>query len=101
MIEPEFEAKRLEILKEMLPAARRFGVLNDRTLASPTRLQAREQGARVLGIELRTVDVRSPADFAAALETLRAGGAQAVDIPQPAISWCVSAPSASTLFAGT
>ena len=81
MIEPELEAKRLEILKEMLPAARRFGVLNDRTLASPARLQAREQGARVLGIELQTVDVRSPADFAAAFETLRAGGAEAVDIP--------------------
>jgi len=68
MIEPE-------------PAARRFGVLNDRTIVSPKRLQAREDGARALGIELQSVDVRTPADFAAAFETFRTGGAEAVDIP--------------------
>jgi putative ABC transport system substrate-binding protein len=81
MIEPELETKRLEILKEMLPAARRFGVLNDRTNVSPKRLEAREDGAQALGIELQSVDVHAPADFAAAFETFRAGGAEAVDIP--------------------
>ena len=81
MIELELETKQLEIMKEMLPAARRFGVLNDRTIVSPARLQAREDGARALGIELQSVDVQSPADFAAAFEALRAGGAEAVDIP--------------------
>ena len=81
MIEPKLETKQLEILKEMLPAARRFGVLNDRTIVSPKRLQAREDGARALGIELQSVDVRTPADFAAAFETFRTGGAEAVDIP--------------------
>jgi ABC-type uncharacterized transport system substrate-binding protein len=44
-------------------------------------LQARQDGARALGIELQSVDVQTPADFAAAFETLRAGGAEAVDIP--------------------
>ena len=78
---PELETKQLEILKEMLPAARRFGVLSDRTIVSPKRLQAREDGARALGIELQSVDVRTPADFAAAFETFRTGGAEAVDIP--------------------
>lgn len=81
MIEPELEAKQLQILTEMLPAARRFGVLNDETVVSPARLQAREDGAWALGIELQSVDVRSPADFAAAFEALRAGGAEAVDVP--------------------
>jgi putative ABC transport system substrate-binding protein len=81
MIGPELETKQLEILKEILPAARRFGVLNDRTIVSPKRLQAREDGARALGIELQSVDVRAPADFAAAFETFRTGGAEAVDIP--------------------
>jgi putative tryptophan/tyrosine transport system substrate-binding protein len=81
MIGPELETKQLEILKEILPAARRFGVLNDRTVVSPARLQAREDGARALGIELQSVDVQSPADFAAAFEALRAGRAEAVDIP--------------------
>jgi putative ABC transport system substrate-binding protein len=78
---PELETKQLEILKEMLPAERRFGVLNDRTIVSQKRLEAREDGARALGIELQSVDVRTPADFAAAFETFRTGGAEAVDIP--------------------
>jgi ABC-type uncharacterized transport system substrate-binding protein len=81
MIQPELETKQLEILKEMLPAARRFGVLNDRTIPSLMRLQARQDGARALGIQLQSVDVHTPADFATAFETLRAGGAEAVDIP--------------------
>jgi ABC-type uncharacterized transport system substrate-binding protein len=80
MIEPELGAKHIEILKEMLPAARRFAVLNDRTAVSPAPLQAVKDGARALGVELQTVDVRSPAKFAAAFETLRAGGAEAVEI---------------------
>jgi ABC-type uncharacterized transport system substrate-binding protein len=81
MIEPELEPKQLEILKDMLPTARRVGVLNDHTVVLPVRLQARKDGARALGIELQSVDVNSPADFAAAFKSLSAGGAEAVDIP--------------------
>ena len=82
MIAPELETKQLEILKQMLPAARHFGFLNDRTMTvSPMWLQAREDAARALGIELHSVDVHTPADFAAAFETFRAGGAEAVEIP--------------------
>src|SRR5262249_39351159 len=46
LIEPELEAKRLEIMKEMLPAAWRFAVLSDRDVVAPARLQAVEDGAR-------------------------------------------------------
>ena len=81
MLEPELETKQLEILKEMLPAARRVGVLNDHTVVLPARLQARKDAARALGIELQSVDVNSPADFAAAFQSLSASGAEAVDIP--------------------
>jgi putative ABC transport system substrate-binding protein len=81
MIEPELETKQLEILKDMLPTARRVGVLNDHTVVLPVRLRARKDGARALGIELQSVDVNSPADFAAAFKSLSAGGAEAVDIP--------------------
>jgi putative ABC transport system substrate-binding protein len=80
LIEPELEAKRLEIMKEMLPAAWRFAVLSDRDVLAPARLRAVEDGARALGVQLQTVDVRSPADFGAAFEAFRAGGAEAVDI---------------------
>jgi putative ABC transport system substrate-binding protein len=80
MINDELEAKRLEVLKGMLPTARRFAVLMDRTIVPPARVQALEDGARALGVQLLTVDVHSPADFAAALETLHAGGTEAVNI---------------------
>ena len=40
-------------LKEMLPTARRFAVLMDRTIVSPARFQALEGGARALGVQLR------------------------------------------------
>lgn len=81
LIEPELETKRLQILKEMLPAVRRVGVLNDHTIVSPARSQARDDAARALGVELQSVDVRGPADFAAAFDTLRAGDVEAVDVP--------------------
>jgi putative tryptophan/tyrosine transport system substrate-binding protein len=80
MINDEIEAKRLEILSEMLPTARRFAVLMDRTIVPPARFQALEGGARALGVQLQTIDVHSPADFAAALETLHAGGTEGVNI---------------------
>jgi putative ABC transport system substrate-binding protein len=81
MLAPELETKQLEILKEMQPAARRFGVLSSNSTVSPTQLQARHDGARAIGVELQSVDVRTPADFAAAFETFRIGGVEAVNIP--------------------
>jgi putative ABC transport system substrate-binding protein len=80
MLEPELAAKRLEILKEILPAARRFAALYDRIAALPVQLRAAADGAQVLGVEFRTVGVRSPADFAAAFESLRSGSTEAVAI---------------------
>jgi putative ABC transport system substrate-binding protein len=76
----ELGAKRLEILKEILPAARRFAMLIDDTTSQPWQLQANEAGARALGVTLQTVSVSSPAEFTAAFAALQAGGAEAVDI---------------------
>ena len=78
MLEPELEGKRLEILKEILPAARRLALLNDSSARQP--LHAVEDAARALGVSLQTVNVSSPAEFAAAFDALRAGGAEAVNI---------------------
>jgi putative ABC transport system substrate-binding protein len=78
---PELDAKKLQLLKEILPAARRFGVLNDRTGTLPGLLESIADQARALGIELVPVDIRSSADFATAIAFLRRAGAQAVDVP--------------------
>ena len=76
----ELDAKKVEVLKEIVPAARRFALLRDPANSTEARLRAIAEMARVLGLELQTVDVESPADFAAAFATLRAGGAEALDI---------------------
>ena len=76
----ELDAKKIEILKEIVPAARRFALLRDPASSTEARLRAIDDMARALGLELQTVDVAAPADFAAAFAKLRAGGAEALDI---------------------
>jgi putative ABC transport system substrate-binding protein len=76
----ELDAKKLEILKEIVPAARRFALLRDPMSSTETRLAAIAEVAKVLGVELQMVDVEAPADFAAAFASFQARGAEAVDI---------------------
>jgi putative ABC transport system substrate-binding protein len=78
---PELDAKRLEVLKEiLLPAARRFGLLSDPAISDPPGLQAIADTARALDVELRTVEVRSPTDFLTAIASLRAQGVEGVNV---------------------
>jgi putative ABC transport system substrate-binding protein len=76
----ELDAKKLEILKEIVPAARRFGLLRDPAGGTEAQLSAIAKVARALGLELQAVDVAAPADFAAAFTAFREGGAEALDI---------------------
>jgi putative ABC transport system substrate-binding protein len=76
----ELDAKKLEILKEIVPAARHFGLLRDPASSFPARFDAMADVARALGVALQTVDVHSPADFAAAFGSFQTGGAEAIDI---------------------
>jgi len=46
-------------LKQIIPAARRFGVLSDPANTVPARRQAIADRARTLGVELQTVEVHS------------------------------------------
>jgi putative ABC transport system substrate-binding protein len=73
----ELDAKRLEILRQIAPAGRRFAVVNDPTSAS-ARSEMLADAARLLGAELRIVDVRTPADFATAFAAIRADGSEAI-----------------------
>jgi putative ABC transport system substrate-binding protein len=76
----ELDAKRLEVLTELVPSGRRFGVLNDPAISQPPGLQALAVTARARGVELLTVNVRAPQELAPALASLRAGGAEGVNI---------------------
>jgi putative ABC transport system substrate-binding protein len=73
----ELDAKRLDILKQLVPSGPRFAVLRDPASATAQSAQLAD-AARQLGIDLRAVDVRSPADFASAFASFRAGGSEAV-----------------------
>ena len=81
----ELDAKRLQLLQEALPAARRVAALlhltNERRDISKSVLRAVASGA---GLELVTVDSAGPEDYAAAYATLRQAGVQALVIgPSP------------------
>jgi putative tryptophan/tyrosine transport system substrate-binding protein len=80
MLITELDAKRLEILKEILPSARRIGVLNDPAISGTAGLQAIADTARAQSISLLTVDVRKPAEIPSAVESLRDGAVEGVNI---------------------
>src|SRR5205085_11146116 len=75
----EMDAKRLQLLKEAVPALRRVAVLGAREQAvSPERKAKLLAIAHELKLELVQEDVDSPAALEAALARLKQRGAQAV-----------------------
>ena len=81
----EIDAKKIEVLKELLPGAKRFGVLNDPATSGSERPQAMAETARRLGVALQTIDIRGPDDLEPAFKALRAGGAEGVNIVSSAM----------------
>jgi putative ABC transport system substrate-binding protein len=80
MLVPELDAKRLEVLTEILPSARRLGLLMETGTRSPAVLQPMLATARALGVALQDVEVSNPADFPAAVASLKAGGVEGANI---------------------
>jgi putative ABC transport system substrate-binding protein len=68
LIAPDLGGKRLELLKEVLPGVFRVGILwNAANPYSALVFKETESAARLLGIELQSIEVRSPDDFDGAL----------------------------------
>jgi putative ABC transport system substrate-binding protein len=80
MLVTELDAKRLEVLKEILPSARRFGLLIETGTRAPAVLQPMVATARALGVTLQNVEVSTPADFPDAVASFRARGVEAVNV---------------------
>jgi putative ABC transport system substrate-binding protein len=76
----ELDAKKIEVLRELLPDAKRFGVLNDPATSGRARPQKMAETAHHVGIELQTIDIRGPDDLEAAFQALRTGRAEGVNI---------------------
>jgi putative ABC transport system substrate-binding protein len=64
---PELTAKRLELLKEVVPSLTRVGVLliRDNEMNGPS-LEVMEGTAKALGVELEPFEARGPVDFESA-----------------------------------
>jgi putative ABC transport system substrate-binding protein len=78
-------AKRLELLKEMVPGVARVGVLTTPAYPAGGRLQRElEEAARALGVQLRMLQIRDPAEFEQALATMNREGVGALMVgPDP------------------
>lgn len=78
-------AKRLELVRELIPTASRVAVLwNDGPFGVRLQYEEMERAAEQLGLTLISLPVRAPTDFDAAFETAAREGAQSVVIlPEP------------------
>jgi len=76
----ELDAKKIQVLKELLPDAKRFGILNDPTTSGASRPMAMAEVARRLGVELTTVDVQGPDGLAPAFQTLQEAGTEGINV---------------------
>jgi putative tryptophan/tyrosine transport system substrate-binding protein len=76
----ELNLKRLAILHELVPGARRIVLLRDPPYAPAEHIAALEATARDLGVTVSVIDTRRPEEIAAALRQARAEGAEAVNV---------------------
>jgi ABC-type uncharacterized transport system substrate-binding protein len=76
----ELDTKKIEVLKELLPNAKRFGVFNDPATSGRQRPQKMADIARRLGIELQTIDIRRPDDLEPAFQALQTGRAEGISV---------------------
>ncbi len=68
---PELSAKRLELLREILPSAARVALLaNLSNPGSPVIIRATESAARQMRVQIRVVDVRRPTELDNAFDTM-------------------------------
>jgi putative ABC transport system substrate-binding protein len=82
---PELTGKRLELLKEVVPRLTRVAVLwNPKGTTSPLAWKESQFPARALGLQLHSLEARSPNDFDKALaDATRAGAGALAVMPDP------------------
>ncbi len=69
---PELSAKRLQLLKEILPTASRVAFLwNPTNPANVLHFEDIQAGARALGVTLHSAEVRHPSEFESAFAAMR------------------------------
>jgi putative ABC transport system substrate-binding protein len=79
ILSPELSAKRLEVLREIVPGVSRVAALWDPTTGK-SQVQLTEDAARALDIKLQILEVRRPADLGDAFLAARQEGAEALNV---------------------
>ena len=83
----ELSAKRLELLRQMVPNLDRVAILWNREGGGTAAVQAVESAARSLGLQVISLEVREPGEFAAAIAAAKSGGAQGlIQLASPVIT---------------
>ena len=80
LVTTELDAKRLSLLGELVPAAKRIAVLRDPAVGSPEHESQLEAAARALGITIDVVEARRPDEIATALRLAKSRGANALSV---------------------
>jgi ABC-type uncharacterized transport system substrate-binding protein len=76
---PEMSAKQLQLLREIAPGLSRVALLGD-LKGNAAQFQATARAAQSFGVQVESLDVRTPADLDSAMEAARRRGAGAVII---------------------
>ncbi len=72
------DSKRLEVLHELVPGARRIGMVTDGVASTLAELGKVEEAARKLGLATTVTHIRNEGQIDAGLASLRAAGVEAV-----------------------
>jgi putative ABC transport system substrate-binding protein len=75
---PEIIAKRLQLLREIVPGTRTFALLTEPAPGAGARLRPVEEAARSLGVSLVRLDVRRSEDLGSAFEAISKARAGAI-----------------------
>ncbi len=75
---PELTAKRLELLKTLLPLLKHVGVLAPLGVGGTSQITVAETAARSLGLQLHVAGVREIGEYESAFQTLKRDGAEAI-----------------------
>ena len=78
ILSPELSAKRLSLLKEILPKLSRVAVLWDPV--NPSQLIATQNAAKSLAVKLQVFEIRSRDDLAGAFQAARKGRAESLNV---------------------
>jgi putative tryptophan/tyrosine transport system substrate-binding protein len=76
----DLDGKRLELLIELLPSARRLGILADPRIAAPAHLQALRDGAHARGIDLSVHIANQPEQIVPAIDAAHAAGVGGLNV---------------------